>query len=82
MLKSECLDRAAKCAHECKVISERIVLYTVTFGGSDPLTQKAMLERDVAYEACERWKRLANVHPKARAAMVRRGQIPAWMFYG
>jgi len=80
MLKSECLARAQRAAHESKLASARAALYATTFGGSDKLTQDAFLARDKAHEAATGWARLANMHPQTRAAMVRRGHIPEWLF--
>lgn len=80
MNKSEALEHAAAAAHACKVISARVALYGATFGHDDPMTQDALLERDVAYEVCIKWQRIAALHPSTRAAMTRHNRVPAYMF--
>ena len=80
MKKSECLKKAEAAAHACKVITARAAMYANAFGGSDKLTQDALRERDVAYEVCTKWQRIAELHPSTRKSMIIKRQIPAYMF--
>jgi len=80
MNKAECLNRAEAAAHACKVLTARAEMYINAFGGSDNLSQCALMDRDVAYEVCLKWQRIAELHPSTRNAMLRKRQIPEYMF--
>lgn len=80
MTKSEALQKATSARHAAKLALERHALYASTFGGSDKLTQAALLEHDVALEAHTRWMDVAFLHPKTRASLIRKQSLPLWMF--
>lgn len=75
MTKTEAIARAAAARHAAKLALARHALYV---GSNDKLAQEAMLERDVALEAHNRWMDIAHLHPKTRAAMV--PKLPAYLF--
>ena len=81
MTKTECLKRAAAARHAAKVINARAALYASTFGGGDELTQRAVLDSDVANEVAGMWDRFATIHPASRAKQLRNGALPAYMFH-
>jgi len=80
MNKTECIKKAKAARHAASVAKATAALYATTFGGSDTLTQKALLDADVASEVATKWERVAEWHPKTRAAALRRGEIPSYMF--
>ena len=80
MNKQECKDQANRARHAAKVAAARFALYSTTLGQGDAMTRQANLDMDVALEAATRWERIADLHPAARAAMIRRGSIPALIF--
>ena len=80
MTKNECKDQANRARHASKVAAARCALYSSAFGPCDAMTKQANLDMDVAIEVALRWDRIAEIHPAARAAMIRRGSIPAFMF--
>lgn len=80
MNKTECIKKAEAARHAAKVANTTAAIYATAFGGSDDLTQKALLDADVANEVATKWERVADLHPKTRAAALRKGEIPAYMF--
>ena len=80
MNKTECLNKAEAARHAAKVALARHALYATTFGGSDKLTQAALLEHDVAIEAHNKWMDVAQMHPSTRTSLIRKQALPTWMF--
>lgn len=80
MTKNEALTKAESARHAAKLALARHALYATTFGGSDKLTQGALLEHDVALEAHNKWMDVAQLHPATRARMIRTQALPAFMF--
>lgn len=80
MTKIEAINKAQAARHAAKVALARHALYATTFGGNDPLTQKAMLEHDVALEAHNKWMDVAFLHPSTRRSLIRKQSLPAFMF--
>jgi hypothetical protein len=78
MTKTEAIARAEAARHAAKLALARHALYTESFGSNDKRAQEAMLERDVALEAHNRWMDIAHLHPKTRAALV--PKLPAYLF--
>lgn len=74
MTKNEALARAEAARHAAKVALARHALYA----SNDKLAQDALLDRDVALEAHNRWMDIAHLHPKTRAALVK--TLPAYLF--
>lgn len=80
MKKAECLAAAAAARHAAKVASARAALYAASFGGADQLTQKALMEVDVAIEVASKWEQVAAWNPATRRAAIRANRLPAFMF--
>lgn len=80
MNKQECIERAERARHRARVRTASAALYAATFGGNSDLAQKAFLDADVASEAALKWEWLARIHPKTRGSLIRKQQLPAWMF--
>lgn len=80
MTKQEALQRADAARHAAKVIAARAALYAATFGGADKLTQDALRDADVAFEAHHKWMDVAQMHPRTRARLIRTQALPAYMF--
>lgn len=80
MTKTECLSRAEAAKQAQEKAIERAALYTVSFGGSSELATKAADEVSRLYKAERAWLDLAKTHPKTRDAMIRKGDLPVWMF--
>ena len=80
MNKQQALEKAEAARHAAKLALARHALYATTFGGSDKLTQAAMLEHDVAIEAHNKWMDVAQMHPSTRANVIRKQMLPSWMF--
>jgi len=80
MNKAECIRRAENARHEQKARNASAAIYAVAFGGNSDLAQKAFLDADIAGEAARKWDWLANIHPKSREALIRRGDLPDFMF--
>jgi len=80
MTKLEALNKAKAARHAATVKQATVALYAVTFGGSDSLTQAAMLDADVAAEAAQQWERVATMHPATRKSMIRKQALPSFMF--
>jgi len=80
MNKAQALEKAQAARHAAKLALARHALYATTFGGSDKLTQHAMLEHDVAIEAAKKWDWVAAIHPATRASLIRRQALPTFMF--
>jgi hypothetical protein len=83
MTRKEAINKAQLARHAAKLALARHALYASTFGGNDKLTQQAMLEHDVAYEAGNKWLEVAFMHPATRASLLRKQALPSFMFgYG
>ena len=83
MTKQEALARAEAARHAAKVALARHAMLAAIFGGNDKLAQDAMLERDVAIEAHDKWMWVAEQHPSTRASLIRKQALPSFMFaYG
>ena len=80
MTKAEAFKKAQAARHAANVAQARVAVYAVTFGGSDKLTQAAILESDVATEAAQKWERVAALHPSTRRSLIRKQVLPAFMF--
>jgi len=80
MNKAECIKKAKAARYAAKGAKASAAIYAAFFGGADDLTQKALLDADVATEVAAKWERIAEWHPKTRAAALRNGEIPAYMF--
>jgi len=80
MNKKQALDKAIAARHAAKLALARHALYATTFGGNDALTQRAMLEHDVAIEAHNKWMDVALMHPSTRARVIRTQSLPTFMF--
>jgi hypothetical protein len=83
MTKQEALSRAKAARHAANLAQARVALYAATFGGANQLVQHAMLESDVATEVAQKWERIATLHPRTRARLIREQLLPVYMFgYG
>lgn len=80
MNKTECIRRAEAARHEAKLALERHALMASTFGGAHKLAQDALVAHDAAIEAHNKWMDVAYLHPSTRQALIRKGQLPAFIF--
>jgi hypothetical protein len=80
MTKTQAIEKAIAARHAAQLALQRHALYASTFGGSDALTQRAMLEHDVAIEAHNKWMDVALMHPSTRARVIRTQSLPTFMF--
>ena len=80
MTKTQAIEKAIAARHAAQWALHRHALYATTFGGNDALTQRAMLEHDVAIEAHNKWMDVALMHPSTRARVIRTQSLPAFMF--
>jgi hypothetical protein len=80
MNKQQAIEKAAAARHAAQLALARHALYASTFGGSDALAQRAMLEHDVAIEAHNKWMDVALMHPSTRASLIRKQALPTFMF--
>lgn len=80
MTKIEAIQKAESARHAAKLAMARHAIYATTFGGSDKLTQDALLEHDVAIEAHNKWMDVAQLHPATRNSLIRKQALPSWMF--
>lgn len=80
MNKQECIERAERARHQARVRTASAALYAATFGGNSELAQKAFLDADVASEAARKWEWMASLHAKTRGSLLRKRELPVWMF--
>jgi len=80
MTKVEALKNAQAARHAATVTQATVALYAVTFGGNDSLTQRAMLDANVAMEAAQKWEWVAAMHPATRKNLIRKQALPTFMF--
>lgn len=80
MTKQEALSRAQAARHAAKLAQARAALYAASFGGGDKLTQQALMDADVAFEAETCWIKVSNMHHAKRAYLLRKQALPAFMF--
>jgi hypothetical protein len=80
MTKTQAIEKAIAARHAAQLALHRHALYAATFGGSDALAQRAMLEHDVAIEAHNKWMDVALMHPSTRASLIRKQALPTFMF--
>lgn len=80
MTKAEALKKAEAARQAATLAQATVALYTVTFGGSDSLTQHAMQDADAATLAAQKWEEVAAMHHKTRNSVISKMTLPASIF--